>query len=142
MKKIVFNNYELRNRKLNFNVFCLMQLDAEEQEDKLEICMRNMKSFRYGLKLGRKDIYNIFDECGYIRQVSTTLRRKEKCINGVFVRYTYLSFSFRKRTILEINEEKLLKVISLNNPKLYVYLLIKARNREKVITKKECFVLK
>ena len=36
MKKIVFNNDELRNRKLNFNVFCLMQLDAEEQEYKLE----------------------------------------------------------------------------------------------------------
>lgn len=57
MKKIAFNNEELRDRKLNFNVFCLMQLDAEEQKEKLELCTRNMKSFRYGLKLGRKDIF-------------------------------------------------------------------------------------
>lgn len=36
MKKIVFNEDELRDKKLNFNVFCLMQLDADEQKTKLE----------------------------------------------------------------------------------------------------------
>lgn len=61
MKKIIFNKEELRDRKLNFNVFYLMHLDAKELEDKLELCTRNMKSFRYGQKLGRRDIYNIFD---------------------------------------------------------------------------------
>ena len=140
MKKIVFNNEELRDKKLNFNVFCLMQLDAEEQEEKLELCTRNMKSFRYGFKLGRKDIYNIFDECGYIREKCTILRREEVTNNGVFARYTYLSFSYENRNIVEVEERELINIVSNNNAKLtklYLYLLLKTADRPIVISQKE-----
>lgn len=140
MKKIVFNNDELKDRKLNFNVFCLMQLDAEEQDKKLELCTRNLKVFRYGLKLGRKDIYNIFDECGYIREKYTTLRREAVTRNGVFAHYTYLSFAYENRNIIEVEEEKLMKVVSENNAKLtklYLYLLLTTRNRSIIISQKD-----
>lgn len=140
MKKIVFNENELRDKKLNFNVFCLMQLNAEEQKEKLELCTRNMKSFKYGLKLGRKDIYNIFDECGYIREKCTTLRREAVTKNGVFSNYTYLSFAYENRNILEVEEEKLMKVVSKNNSKLtklYLFLLLSTRDMSIIISQKD-----
>ena len=140
MKKIAFNNEELRERKLNFNVFCLMQLDAEEQKEKLELCTRNMKSFRYGLKLGRKDIFNIFDECGYIRQKCTTLRHEAVTKNGVFANFAYLSFTYNNRYVIEIEEEKLLSIISKNNKKLtklYLYLFLKTKSSPVTISQKD-----
>lgn len=55
-------------------MFCLMQLDADEQKAKLELCTRNMKSFKYGLKLGRKDIYLLL----YLKRFAVINRIKPK----------------------------------------------------------------
>ncbi|MDU1004160.1 MAG: hypothetical protein E7A63_03670 [Clostridium butyricum] len=140
MKKIVFNDGELRDNGINFNVFCLMQLDAEEQEEKLELCTRNMKSYIYGSILGRKDIYNIFDQCGYVKQKSTTLRREHRENNGVSATYTYLSFEFSGRKIVEVDEERLLNLIRKNNPKLtklYIFLFMETSKTPKLISQKQ-----
>lgn len=97
-----------------------------------------MKSFRYGLKLGRKDIYNIFDKCGYIREKCTTLRREAVTKNGVFANYTYLSFTYENRNILEVEEEKLMKVVSKNNSNLTkLYLLLATRYMLIIISQKD-----
>ncbi|MDU4586401.1 MULTISPECIES: hypothetical protein [Clostridium] len=63
MKKIVFNSEELKYSKVNFNVFCLMQLSSKEDEGKIELRTADIKVFIYGMKLGRNDVYNILDEC-------------------------------------------------------------------------------
>ncbi|OSA97943.1 UNVERIFIED_ORG: hypothetical protein B2H98_06055 [Clostridium botulinum] len=143
MKKIVFNDGELRDSGINFNVFCLMQLSAKEYDKKLEISTRDIKVMDYGEKLGRKDFYNIFDECGNVKERSTTLRREHICNNGVAATYTYLAFSFEKRNIIEIEEEKLLRIIRKNNSrltKLYMYLLMETKEDFIVISQKQLLI--
>lgn len=140
MKKIVFNSEELKDSKVNFNVFCLMQLSSKEDEGKIELRTADIKVFIYGMKLGLNDVYNILDECGYIKEKSTTLRREYISENGVSAIYTYLAFSFECRRIIEISEEKLLEIIGMNNSKLtklYIYLNSETLGEAKIITQKQ-----
>lgn len=118
-------------------------LNATEYDKKLEISTRDIKVMDYGEKLGRKDFYNIFDECGNVKEKSTTLRREHICNNGVAATYTYLAFTFESRDIIEVEVEKLLRIISKNNSrltKLYIFLLKEAKEQFKLISQKQLLI--